>query len=145
MIKWLISRLTSVDAEVDYAIRHAQNKREIFTQLAELGLNFEPSISCVTRSNFDIDYLNRDAVLEVLRKMGGTWDKTPADYGAKMNYVRREKFHGRTVKLCAAEPPPTCRVVEEEVVIPAQPEQRVMRKKLVCTDTVHPQDEEPQS
>lgn len=78
----------------------------------------------------DIDNLTREEVVEVLGVMGaGKWTKSVNHQTeGTIDYIGQ--VEGKTVRLWAAGPPESCRVVEEEEVIP---EQRVIRKRLICT------------
>ena len=114
------------------------NEREIATlkalnaALPELGVQVEKAT--VSFSAFlDIDHPTREDVLRIMAALGaGRWEKTAN--GATLNYITKDPFvNGLRVRLWAAEPPGSCRVVEETVVIPAAPERVEKRKRLICT------------
>lgn len=68
--------------------------------------------------------------LQVLMTMGSLWKKRY--FGSGIYYVT--EINNEEVTLIAHEGalPETCKVVEEEQVIAAQPEQRITRKVIKC-------------
>lgn len=107
-----------------------ENQIVALNKLAELVAE---DVTPVAWNGF-IDFNNpsREGALALIRKLPGKWQKSPSGEDAKLDYVNREICPGIPVRLYAAEPPPSCKVVEEEVTIPAQPETKVKRMKLVC-------------
>lgn len=97
----------------------------------------------------DFDNLPHDQVIKVIRTLGGKWNKTKNEYavapdrekGQSIDY--QTKVDGMDVRCYAGAPPPSCRIVEiEEVVpahtIPAVPERFVPEttrkvRKMICT------------
>jgi hypothetical protein len=77
----------------------------------------------------DFDYLNREQSKAALSSLGGGEWKKQLNQSAEGTIDYTAEIDGVPVRLWAAGPPETCRVVEVEEVIP---EQRVMRKKLIC-------------
>jgi len=78
----------------------------------------------------DIDTLTREEVVTALSSLGaGRWSKSVnTAYDAALDY--HGEVNGIKVRLWAAGAPESCRVVEVEETIP---EQKVIRRKLVCT------------
>src|SRR5271155_2453286 len=99
------------------------------------GVELEKASLSVSANMIDIDRPSRRDVEKCLYLLKGKkWYKTPAGYGdATMNYVTADEiapaYH---LRMGAAEPPGTCRVVEEEVEVPAMPAHKEIRKRLVC-------------
>jgi hypothetical protein len=81
----------------------------------------------------DIDQPTRQEVEQILKTVRvGKWTKTSGTDGT-IHYESATPVIGDLkIRLWQAEPPGTCRLVEEEVVIPAQPERREIRKVLHC-------------
>jgi hypothetical protein len=82
----------------------------------------------------DINWPSHDESILTIRHFGGSWKKEYA--GTSINYVAT--VEGVPVRIYAGEPPPNCKIVEEEVVIPARteiiPERVEKRSRLVCVD-----------
>lgn len=80
----------------------------------------------------DLDNPTRDQVLQIIKAFGaGEWEKTPSAHDpATIDYVT--EIDGMTLRMYAAPPPPSCRVVEEWVDVPAVPATRVKKLKLEC-------------
>ena len=80
----------------------------------------------------DADRLTHAQAQQVMKRLKcGRWEKTPGlngaiDYVGHVGEVR--------IRLWAAEAPPNCKVVEEEVLVPAVAEHLEKRFKLVCKD-----------
>lgn len=81
----------------------------------------------------DFNSLAHVQTLEVIKAFGGKWEKELA-FGVQVTYTRVEPFNGVAIRCWAGEGPPSCKIVEEEVIIAAQyvPEHTEKRKKLVC-------------
>lgn len=80
---------------------------------------------------FDFDYLTHPQTIHLIGCLGGKWEKTLSS-GGTINY--ETMLNGVRVRVYSGEPPPSCRVIMEDVVIPAQPERIEKRRKIVCTD-----------
>ena len=91
----------------------------------------EPCPEILDSSNgmvLDLNYLTHDEIIKVIQIFPGKWDKELN--GARINYINREA----KVRCYAGEPPPSCRLVEEEIEIPPQPARKEKRFRLVCKD-----------
>lgn len=99
----------------------------------------------------DFDFLNHKEVIGVVRALGGKWQKSSNPHaeaptrekGQSIDY--QSTVDGVRVRCWGAEPPPSCRIVEVEEVIPAHdipaqhvPEKRVKVKKMICTGKDEP-------
>lgn len=94
--------------------------------------------------NMDLDYLTREeALLAIDCLEAGKWTKS-ANNGVEGTLDYETHIDGIRVRLWAAGPPESCRVVDEIQIIPAVPEQRVVRKRLICTP-VDPSETLPQA
>lgn len=82
----------------------------------------------------DFDRLPHHEVVKVVRELGGKWKKTPngASHPDKIDYETR--VGDVSVRCWAGDPPPSCRIVEVEEIIPERviPAQKVKVKKMVC-------------
>ena len=81
---------------------------------------------------FDFDYLTHDKIILVIQLFPGKWEKSLD--GEKITYTR-EEVEGVTIRCYRGEPPPSCKIVEEEVVVPEHvvPETKKLVRKLVCS------------
>lgn len=120
----------------------AQQKRE---SLAWLELNqhlFDglPEPTFFT-SGFDFESLSHADVMRVVAAFPGKWTKSP-ESDAKVTYSTT--FDGRMIRCYRGEPPANCKIIYEEVEIPAHKERRA---KLVCKETavapINPDEEIP--
>lgn len=104
--------------------------------MALLPEELKERASLVSASNggyLDLDNLNREEVSTVMHILSaGRWERQPSSTEGCIDYTAT--VQGVKVRLYAAAPPNSCRMIEVEEVIPAQPEQRVKRRKLVCGD-----------
>lgn len=80
----------------------------------------------------DLDNPTRDQVLQIIKAFGaGEWEKKPSAHDpSTIDYLTQ--IDGVLVRMYAAPPPPSCRVVEEWVDVPAVPATRVKKLKLEC-------------
>lgn len=124
------STLTQLRERLQDEIALRQRQLGFIDALAEkLGaLNLPMSIGGA--NSLDFDYLPHSDVTKVIRTIGGKWKKEPADNG-KVHYT--QQMGPFEIRCYAGDPPPNCKVVEVEELIPAQPARVVKRKKMVCT------------
>lgn len=89
------------------------------------------SIQVYGESNLDFNNLSHQDVIKVVRAFGGKWKKVPHG-NDRVDY--QQEIDGVRVRCYAGAPPPNCRIVEVEEVIPARviPEQRIKVKKMIC-------------
>ena len=119
---------------LDASIERLQHKKAFLLRHQEtielLGL----SPCCASRDYIDFDCLKREQVVEIFKRIGGTWNKEVAFAREdKINYLQ-PLDNGITLRLYHAEPPDSCKLIEEDVVIPAQPERVEKRTRLVCKE-----------
>lgn len=83
--------------------------------------------------NVDFNHLTHAQVLKVMRTFkAGKWNKTVSSHSQEARIDYTATFDGVSVRCYAGHPPPSCKIVEEVVLIPAH--QEVVRK-LVCPRT----------
>lgn len=80
----------------------------------------------------DFDTLSHPEVIRVIKAIGGKWDKTPSGQCARIDY--QTEVQGQIIRCWAGEPPPNCKIVEVDEIIPAQPERIEKKRKLVCQE-----------
>jgi hypothetical protein len=86
-------------------------------------------------TQIDINSLEHDEALSVMKALNaGRWERKESGIGGKLDYIAQ--IDGWTVRLWAAGPPDSCRVVEEEYEIPAVPASTGKRKRVICAKGV---------
>lgn len=85
----------------------------------------------------DFNYPTRPDVELLLKHLqAGRWIKEKSG-NDKLNYITEHPMvAGLKIRLWTADPPGTCRMVEERVFIPAQPERIEIRQVLHCEPLV---------
>lgn len=119
-----------VEEQIARKEREITRLRELLEQFPRLG-DLQYDIS-PWGSTMDFDNLKHPEIIKVISVLGGKWKKEPGDNG-RVNY--EATINGQRFRCWQGEPPPSCRIIEEEVIVPAQPERRETRRKLVCVDT----------
>ena len=130
--------------KIEYEERYRRRFAEYQTKLDFVLKNWDALVAAGANPDFcdplsfatlDIDRPARETVMNILKAFPGKWDKeqTQGVEQPSINY-QREVAPGIVLRLWASPPPPTCKLVEEEVVIPAQPERIEKRMKLVCKE-----------
>lgn len=84
--------------------------------------------------SLEFDYLSHEKVMMVVKAFPGRWAKELSYNGDKIDYSI--KFDGMDVKCCAGEPPPSCRIIEEEIEVPAT--KRKVRRLECHPDIISP-------
>jgi hypothetical protein len=84
--------------------------------------------------SIDIDRPTREQALSVIKTLAGDWEKELCPHSGTtepaINYTAR--IDGMTVRLWAAPPPPSCKILEEWVDVPAVAATREKRMRLDC-------------
>jgi hypothetical protein len=121
--------------QLDTAQKEIQNILRVKTfidSLSEQVRNELPE-GYVFGEKIDFDNLPHADVIRVIQLLGGKWTKTPGE-DAKIHY--ETTINGVNVRCYSGEPPANCKIVEEQITIPAQPEKQVTRRRLVCVEPV---------
>jgi hypothetical protein len=83
-------------------------------------------------NTIDIDYVGRAETINLITHFkAGRWDKTLSNHPGKIDYVNKN-LTSIPLRIYGAEPPPSCKIVEVEVEIPAQPARIEKVRKVVC-------------
>jgi|SRR5260221_11597139 len=116
--------------KIEDAVRRAKFISDYWEKLEAAGVQFS-NVDPFNYSSIDIDRPTREQVLAVIQAIPGKWEKEPTQsFGGALNYSL--KVDGYTLRLWAAPPPPSCRLIEEEVEIPAQAARMEKRMRLEC-------------
>lgn len=128
--------IDQIKAKIERNLEQNEALTAFLATLRPEGIELEKATVSVTNGLIDIDNPSRRDVEKCLYFLKGQkWDKTQnAATQGTLNYITRDEFiDGYRVRLWSADPPATCRLVEEEVEVPAQPARKEIRKRLVCT------------
>ena len=83
-----------------------------------------------------ITNLNRESTIKALKAFGGKWEKIKYPDMEGSEHIQYRQEIDSVLITIEGEPPQSCRIVEEEVTIPAQmvPEKKIKVKKIFCTE-----------
>ena len=128
------------ETPIESAVKHAlKGQRDEFTKALNLCdrvetilMRLTPGIvrSChIVNGKAMFFNLTRDDTLELIRMVGaGQWLKAVnANHADKLDYITT--IDGVHFQIYAAPPPTSCRIVEEEIEVPAHKE---IKRTLVC-------------
>lgn len=120
----LIETLEARQAEITKVLAFIHKHHRQFDNL--------PDVAVYTQS-IDFNHLRHNQIIQVVSTFGGKWEKTPTGIDERIDY--QTKIDGVTIRCWAGEPPPSCKIVEEEIEVPAQPARKQIVRKLVCKET----------
>lgn len=119
--------------KIDFLLREIRRLGKQIRWLRKHQVKLEALPTSVTCGSEKVDFenLSHADVIKVIRAFGGKWKKEPIGDN-QINYVT--DIDGLLVRCWRGEPPPNCRVIEVEEMIPERviPAQVIKRKKLVC-------------
>lgn len=102
--------------------------------ISRLSEDLQCKAEIYSSTQIDINDLEHDEALRVMRALSaGRWERKESGVEGKLDYTT--EIDGWTVRLWAAGPPDSCRVVEEEYEIPAVPASIGKRKRVICNKT----------
>ena len=131
--------------EVGYALRNSFNAgfiaakfEEQINQFAELHPDIELTID---GDSIQLSRPTQQEKLDFIKCFGGDWEKEVEDYDkTRLKYIQEVKLGERTVtlKIGYATPPPSCEIIEEDVLVPATEAHYEKKRVLKCKpDVVH--------
>lgn len=119
LIEMLNKKRQTIAKQIEYIRQHADKINAVGVKPSIFG------------TGIDFDNVPRSKVGQLLQAFGGKWDKKLNSHEkTKLDYV--QDVGGITVRLWKADPPPTCKLVAKQVVIPAVPERIETKYELVC-------------
>ncbi len=123
---------TKIDEVISYHRADVKRRLAIVEFIEKHRSIFEEHLVAPTHypQSVDIDNPSREDALALMKAFGGKWTKNVN--GVNVDYW--QKIGDAIVRLWSTPPPPSCRVVEVEEIVPAKPEEKVIRKRLVCTN-----------
>jgi hypothetical protein len=112
------------------ALIELQLKLEGFPKKLNLSLSgYSPESQSI-----DFDFPGRAETVELITFLkAGKWDKALSNSEGKIDYINKHLISMK-LRIYAAEPPGSCKIIETEVEIPAQPARKIIRKTLQCTE-----------
>lgn len=116
-----------IELDVDAYIGGFITEIEVATLLESVNLSVEPDRQSVY-ANYARLELTREEFAQLKQVVSGDWEKTFDQYSKKVRY---STMHNDIEFVVETEPPASCKVVEEEVHVPARTEKRA---RLVCKD-----------
>ena len=116
-------RQITVHSKVEaYVLAH----REKFEALVALGIEVQVGDS------ISFNGLTHEQTVQVIKVLGGKWDKQLSYSGEGMHYTRQ----GEPSIMCYnGAPPPSCKIVEVDEVVPAQEAYVRKVKKIQCVES----------
>lgn len=132
----MITNLTELQVELSQKEQNLARKRLALASLVARLDGFPSDVSLSfgyigDGTSIDIDNTDRAITTALISYLkAGIWTKEPA-YNATINYVNTTLLN-IPIRIYGAEPPPSCKIVEEDVEIPAQPARIEKRKRVVC-------------
>lgn len=136
------NKYMTIKEQIDNAIAEQSDKIATAERAITVLRAFEAQYSdlclmsariCIYGNFIDFNNPSRDDVRVILSRLsGGKWEKNVNMSGNSIDYVSEKEFApGMKFRLWSAEPPPSCKMVSEEVAVPARIENRW---KMVCSD-----------
>jgi hypothetical protein len=122
-----------IDNEIEQRKAELEALRWLLQKLPEEGIELERAHISLWGPFIDFNSPTRKDVEKIMYFFkAGKWEKTPA--GARINYTSiNEYIPGYKLRLWCADPPGTCKIIKEEVEVPAQPPRKEIRERLECT------------
>lgn len=123
-------------------INDAERQIAALNRIAELLPHIQEAPEAYMGGSLDFNRLPRARVVEVMQGLSaGKWTREAcAAVEGTLDYTNETLFPGVKVRLWAAQPPPSCRIVECEELIPEHvvPAQRKIVKKVICEPAEQP-------
>lgn len=126
------------NVEIDYQIRRLKDEcSTIQARIDWLETQRPKLIELETEGSwcnekFDFDNLPHEKIVKVMLAFGGKWEKAPGVVDGTIDYTAT--VDGVLVRCWSGQPPPSCKIVEVEEIIPAVPESKRIVRKLVCKE-----------
>jgi hypothetical protein len=118
-------------ADAEKTVEEARSLQAFILRHSDLLESLPESSLC--GNQIDFDNLDREEVVTILKAFPGKWDKNLSRANeTRIDYTTI--FEGVALRIWMGEPPPSCRIVEEEIeveeeIIPAHTEKKT---RLVC-------------
>lgn len=130
-----------IQINIQKRITEIEALKNLLKTIPEDGFEIEKSHLSFSGNMIDINGPSRKDVEKTLMFLrAGKWEKEKHYDGEKIDYTSiNEIVPGFRLRMWGADPPGTCRVIEEEVEIPAQPARIEKRKRIVCKEFQTPE------
>ena len=126
---------TIVARKIDEARARYTRELTMLMRMADVINSLPEDIAakcCIYNDYLDFNQLSREESLTVIKALNaGDWTKTPNLYDSERPAIDyNAEINGVKVRLWAAAPPDSCRVIEVEEEVPAT---KIVRRKLICS------------
>ncbi len=112
-------------------VKQADKLKRANLIVSKIPDDLKHAVEIYSDTQIDINNLSHADALRVMKALNaGRWERSESGYEGYLDYTA--KLDGWTVRLWAAGPPDSCRVVEEEYEIPAVPASVGKRKRVIC-------------
>ncbi len=130
---------TELEKEFDEVINYRQQQIAAHAKAIDFMYLHKGAILAVGKipspycDGLDFDNPDRSQALALMKVFGGKWTKEPVNNDSgTLSYI--QVIDGIRVRLWSTPPPPSCRVVEKQVLVPAQPERWTTRRVIECEE-----------
>ena len=121
--------------------KEEQNKYYILMGALDRFPQLESFADCISfhydGNSLDFDWLSHERSIEVIKALGGKWNKqlNPGD-ASTIDYTT--EIDGVKFRIYGGQPPPSCKVIEEVVVVPSHytPETTKVVRRLQCVPEI---------
>jgi len=134
----------AVEKTINYELREAYVVGWLSAKYEEQIKQFETEFPdrdlYVNNSGISVYTEDRDVLMSFLQIFGGKYEKELSYCMTKMNYSRSLRltygpgefdYHPYSLSVNGCNPPPSCQIIEEEVIVP---EQKKIVKRIKCTE-----------
>lgn len=131
----ILELIEQIDGELRNTFVTTTNRKAfVVKHHDEIKALLEQGIRCSCWSNnLDFDRLSHDQVVKVMLAFPGEWDKQYTS-STNIDYILDLPDEKMRVRCWQGAPPPNCKIIEVDQVIPAQPERTVKVRKLQCIE-----------
>lgn len=120
----------NIDDQIEQLMARKDAVQRLSDKIGEL--DFEVQVTG-SKKLLDMDCLTHPQIVTLIGRLSaGKWIKSPK--WGKIDYTNDAVIPGFTVRFWSGEPPPSCKLVEEEVVVPTVPAHKEKRVRLVCKE-----------
>jgi len=127
--------MSMVARKIEEAKTRYERELDMLVRMAGVINSLPEHISercCIYNDYLDFNQLSREESLTIMKTLSaGKWAKSVNNYDSTTIDYNTE-IDGIKVRLWAAAPPDSCRVIEVEEEVPAT---KIIRRKLICNET----------
>lgn len=127
-------------SEIEEQVKKINAASKAIAKMLELLAGYEGKKQFgIYAENIDFNYFSHEEIVSLMKHLrGGKWEKKLSYDNKSIDYTNTTLIPGFTVRFWSAAPPPSCRIVVEEVDIPAVvttvPARKEKRFRMICTE-----------